>query len=392
MSKNRVLTISEQKQRWSLSSRELLLIFFFWTSLATLSVANRMLDPRAFGLREGWPGGAIGFLYGEAWLWALLTPLIFWLSSRFNGERAKWYVSIPALLVVGVLIATGVDLMLELLRAELLPRPRRRGATFMFLRGFGRFRILNHLLIYLAVLAAGFAREYFMRDQRRQQEAAALHAETAQLQAQLAAARLEALRMQLNPHFLFNTLHAISALVERDPGGVRRMIARLSELLRHTIESRGSQEVALRDELELLQRYLDIMAVRFQGRLEVESSVDPATLDALVPNLILQPIVENALEHGVNRIAGVGKIEIGAHRDGEFMILTIRDNGAGLDDTAARNTREGVGLSNSRSRLEQLYGDSGTLTLNAAEGGGVVARIRLPYHTGSDLRTLGGEF
>lgn len=295
---DKALTIPEQKQRWSLSSRELLLIVLFWTSLATLSVANRMLDPRAFGLREGRPGGVIAFLYAEAWLWAALTPLIFWLSSRLNSERAKWYVSVPSLLAAGVLIATGFDLVLELLRAELLPMPRRRGATFMFLRGFGRFRILNHLLIYLAVLAAGFAREYFVRDQRRQREAAALLAETAQLQAQLSAARLEALRMQLNPHFLFNTLHAVSALVERDPIGVRRMIARLSELLRHTIESRGSQEVTLRDELELLQRY-------------------------------------------------------------------------------------------SRSRLEQLYGDSGALTLSAAEGGGVVAEIRLPYHTASDLRTTG---
>lgn len=387
------MTISEQKLRWSLSSRELLLIFLFWTSLATLSAANRMLDPRAFGLREGWPVGVIGYLYSEAFLWAALTPLIFWLSSRFNSERTKWYVTIPALLAAGFVIAAGVDLVLFLLRNELLPMPRRRGSTFIFLRGMGRFRILNHLLIYLAVLAAGFAREYFMRDQRRQKEAAALQAETAQLQAQLSEARLEALRMQLNPHFLFNTLHAVSALVERDPRGVRRMIARLSELLRQTVESRGSQEVPLRDELDLLQRYLDIMAVRFQGRLEVETKIDPSTMDALVPNLILQPIVENALEHGVNRIAGVGRIEIGAERDGEFMLLSIRDNGAGLDDTAARNTREGVGLSNCRARLEQLYGDFGALTLRAAEGGGVVAEIRLPYHTASDLRTtgMGGE-
>lgn len=363
------------------------MIFVFWTSLATLSTVNRMIDPRAFGLREGWPGGVIAFLYAEAWLWALLTPLIFWLSSRFNGERTGWLASVLALLLSGIVIAFAADMILHLLRSELLPIPRRRGMAFMFLRGFGRFGILNHLLIYMGVLAAGFAREYFVRDQRRQREAAALHAETAQLQAQLSAARLEALRMQLNPHFLFNTLHAVSALVERDPKGVRRMIARLSELLRHTIESRGSQEVPLRDELELLQRYLDIMAVRFQGRLEVGTTIDDSILDALVPNLILQPIVENALEHGVNRISGTGRIEISGRRDGEFVVLSIRDNGAGLDDKAARNTREGVGLSNSRARIEQLYGEFGSLTLREAAKGGVVAEIRLPYHTASDLRT-----
>jgi len=181
--------------------------------------------------------------------------------------------------------------------------------------------------------------------------------------------------MQINPHFLFNTLHAVSALVERDPGGVRRMIARLSELLRHTIESHATDEVPLRDELAFLRRYIEIMEIRFQGRLRVDRNIADDTQDALVPNLILQPIVENALEHGVNRAAGEGQIEIAARRDGERLVLTVRDNGPGLDVQNA----SGVGLANTRARLEQLYGNRASLELRDAEGGGVLAQITLPY-------------
>jgi len=182
--------------------------------------------------------------------------------------------------------------------------------------------------------------------------------------------------MQINPHFLFNTLHAVSALVERDPGGVRRMIARLSELLRHTIESHATDEVPLREELAFLKRYIEIMEIRFQGRLQVEIKIDDDTLDALVPNLVLQPIVENALEHGVNRATGDGRVSIAARRDGTRLVLSVRDNGPGLD---AKN-ESGVGLANTRARLEQLYGAAASLSLSSADGGGVLAEIALPYH------------
>jgi two-component system, LytTR family, sensor kinase len=186
--------------------------------------------------------------------------------------------------------------------------------------------------------------------------------------------------MQINPHFLFNTLHAVSALVERDPGGVRRMIARLSELLRHTIDSRGTDEVTLRDELAFLRRYIEIMEIRFQGRLQVAMNAADDVLDALVPNLVLQPIVENALEHGAARAAGEGQIELSARRDGDELRLSVRDNGPGLDEGA----QSGVGVANTRARLEQLYGEFATLTLSNANGGGVLAEIVLPYHTRSD--------
>ena len=359
------------------SHRELGLIFIFWTSLATLSTVNRLLDPRgAFGFRVVSPAGPIALAYIESWIWAAVTPLVFWLSSRFGPERSRWVIRIAILLGVGVVISIGVYLLLEVARDIVFSAPAvpmRRGgppSAFAPLREIGRFRFLNQLLVYLAILAAGFAREYFLRD-------AELRQQTARLQAQLAVARLDALRMQLNPHFLFNTLHAISALVERDPAGVRRMIARLSELLRHTMDSRGADEVPLRDELGFLRRYIEIMEIRFQGKLRVEMEIDDETLDALVPNLILQPIMENALEHGAARATGEGRISIAAHRDGDLLYMIVRDNGPGIAAAASA----GVGLANTRERLAQLYGGRGEVVLSSPAGGGAVAEIALPFHT-----------
>jgi two-component system LytT family sensor kinase len=358
-------------QKFSLSAREVALIFAFWTFLATLSAVNRVLDPRGFGFRAMSPAGPITLAYIEAWTWAALTPFILWLSSWSSARARSFWVRVPMLLLVGIGVAVFVYMLLDAARFMVIDPPIRRGRASAFapLSGIGRFRFLNQLVVYLAVLAAGFAREYFLRDQQRQRQAA-------QLQAQLAEARLDALRMQINPHFLFNTLHAVSALVERDPGGVRRMIARLSELLRYTIESHATDEVPLREELAFLRRYIEIMEIRFQGRLNVETSIADDTQEALVPNLILQPIVENALEHGVNRASGDGRISITVRREGDRLVLTVRDNGPGLD---APN-ESGVGLANTRARLEQLYGDRASLKLASAEGGGVVAEILLPYH------------
>lgn len=381
--------MSSSDSRFKLSSRELTLIFLFWTSLATLSAVNRLWGARDFGFgRVISPAGPIALGYLEAWTWAVATPLIFWLSSQTELTRARW-ARVAILLLAGIAIAISVYVVLDLARAAIMPlSPRRRGGGaggLMPLREIGHLRFLNQLIVYVAVLAAGFARVYFLRDQHRQREAIVLTSQAAHLQAQLAEARLDALRMQINPHFLFNTLHAVSALVERDPAGVRRMIARLSELLRHTIESSATDEVPLRDELAFLRRYVEIMEIRFQGKLQVSASAPDDTLEAMVPNLILQPIVENALEHGVSRTSGEARIEITARREGERLLLTVRDNGPGLESGIG----SGVGLKNTRARLEQLYGEEAELSLESAPGSGVVASIALPYHTTADGRFEG---
>ena len=168
------------------------------------------------------------------------------------------------------------------------------------------------------------------------------------MQAQLAEARMDALRMQINPYFLFNTLHAVSAMVERNPSGVRKMIARLSELLRHTIDARAADEVTLKEELDFLRRYIEIMEIRFQGRLRVEQSLSDEGLQAMVPNLILQPLVENALEHGASRAVEGGVSEINARREAGVLVLSVRDNGPGVTETISRL---GVGLGNTQARL-----------------------------------------
>jgi signal transduction histidine kinase len=373
--------------RFPLRRSELLLIVAFWTFLAVLSAANGILDPRGRGPLVSSAPVAIAFI--ASYLWAALTPFIFWLSGRFGIDRSNRVPRILLLVGIGVLVAMCMEAVLSYLRFEVFFGPPRRGPQ-VFNPFFGASRLfwLDDLIVYFAILAAGFARSYFLGFRARQEDAVRLQAQTAQLQAQLVEARLSALRTQLNPHFLFNTLHAVSSLVERDPRGVRRMIARLSELLRYTLDGAEEHEVPLEQEMEFTERYLEIMQIRFQGKLRVVTHVDPDVLDALVPNLILQPLVENAIKHGVGKIEDGGQIEIRAARDGERLVLSVRDNGPALSGDE-RPATEGVGLSNTRARLEQLYGSAQALTLRAAEGRGLVAEVELPYHTGADLRTAG---
>jgi len=363
---------------WRTSRRELFLIFVFWTSLASLSSVNRLLDPRGFGFRGISPVGPIALAFVESWLWAALTPLVFWLSNRFTIERSRWLLHVAILLAAGVVVAIAVYYVLAVTRGQffdLASTRRRAPSIFAPLRDIGRFRFVNHFLVYIGVLVAGYAREYFTRDQMRIREASVLSSRAALLQAQLADARLDALRMQLNPHFLFNTLHAVAALVERDPTGVRRMIARLSELLRLTMDADAEHEVPLGEELSFLRRYIEIMEIRFQGRLRVEIDAADGVLSALVPRLILQPLVENALEHGAARASGEGVVSIAAVKDGGHLVITVRDEGPGVSATAA----SGVGLSNTRARLAALYEDEASLTLASQPGGGARAEMILPF-------------
>ncbi|GJG88939.1 hypothetical protein tb265_41200 [Gemmatimonadetes bacterium T265] len=251
---------------------------------------------------------------------------------------------------------------------------------------------LNALALYLAVFGAGLSRAYARQAQLRRDEAARrdalLHAQReeaarreATLQAELAEARLDALRRQLDPHFLFNTLNAISALVARDPAGVRSMIARLSELLRFSFDGGDRAEVPLREELALLGRYVEIMQVRLQGRLVVEQCVDERVLEALVPTMILQPLVENAIRHGVERRKGVGHVCIEARTEADAFLLRVTDDGPGPSDRPTRGpgaARRGIGLANTAARLAHLYGDTAAFTLERGAAGGAVAEIRLP--------------
>jgi two-component sensor histidine kinase len=388
-----------------LGRAELLGVFAFWTVLAVLTAANRLADQGDFTLSAVPNAVPIGLAFQQMYLWALLTPLIFWLAGRFSIEQSSTWVKILILLAIGIVIAFSVDLVNSTIVRNYAagpqtsagmsgrlhggsafggPRgPGSRGGTFSVLRGP---MILNHFILFWGVLAAGFARDYFLRFRARERETARLQAETAQLQTQLAEARLSALNAQLNPHFLFNTLHAISSLVERDPRGVRRMIARLSELLRYTLDGGAEHEVVLGQEIAFLERYLEIMQIRFQGQLEIDVQISDDARDALVPNLILQPLVENAVKHGVDKVSVTGKIRILGRREGDRLVLSVSDNGPG-PQKFAKLDEAGVGLANIRQRLEQLYGSAQSLTLAELPSGGTVAQIVTPFRTRAELRT-----
>ncbi|NJD10969.1 MAG: histidine kinase, partial [Gemmatimonadetes bacterium] len=289
------------------------------------------------------------------------------------------------LLAAGVLIALVVDVALAYIRFGALPPPRGprfRPPILGPWEGIRRLWFLDDLLTCMGVFAAGFAREYSLRLRLRQEEAVRLQAEAARLGSQLAESRLAALRTQLDPHFLFNTLHAVSALVTQDPRGVRRMISLLSELLRRSLEGAHAPEVSLREELDFVGRYLEIMQIRFQGQLQVATHAAAAALEGLVPNLILQPLGENAIKHGRGDAAERGAITITAAVEGDDLVLAVEDSGPGSNGPLV----EGLGIRNTRERLAALYGPAQALHLGPAPGRGFRAEVHIPYHTAADLR------
>ena len=329
----------------------------------------------------------------------MLTVPIFWLASRVSLEpRGNRFGRVLLFLGIGVVTAMFVDVATHFMRdvavrlsacARAAVR-RSRGAPVSCGCGSSTTSRCTS-----PCSPPGIARDIFARYRARHDETVRLTAEAAQLQAQLAEARLEVLSAQLNPHFLFNTLHAVSSLVERDPRGVRRMIARLSELLRVTLEGTNEQEISLARELELLQLYLDIMQVRFQGRLDrSDQHVDADVMDALVPNFVLQPLVENAVMHGVSKVEGAGPHRAAGATGRETTSSSpfattapgsTRRADARRGPSSDRRGSGGVGLSNTRARLQQLYGADQRLSLRRAPKAGTIAEIVLPFHTGADL-------
>jgi LytS/YehU family sensor histidine kinase len=203
----------------------------------------------------------------------------------------------------------------------------------------------------------------------------------AQLEARLAQAQLQALRLQLQPHFLFNTLNMISSVVYEDPRAADEMIGRLGDLLRATLRASPQQEVTLEEELRLLDLYLAVMRARFDERLVVSLDVDPATRAAFVPQLLLQPLVENAIRHGTDPASSTATIDVLARREGHSLVLEVRDHGPGIGRGDGEALGKGIGLSNTVERLDRLYGAPSQLTLRDAETGGLSVLVSIPFHT-----------
>ncbi len=302
-------------------------------------------------------------------IWGLLLPPIWWLSRRFPWDRTKLASWIPIHLAGGLLTSVVFIVLLELkedlLAAALGSAVPRTGLSDYLYGGFELF-----LVPYFAVVAFVHALGTYQRYRGR-----ALHA--SRLETQLAQAHLEMLKMQLRPHFLFNTLNAISALMRRDVEAADRMIVLLSDLLRLSLDQDDRHQVTLEGELDFLNRYLAIEQIRFRDRLQVDIDVEPNCLSAQVPRLILQPLVENSIRHGIAMRSAAGRIAVKGRRKGGLLQLEVWDDGPGLPEGTV--LREGVGLANTKARLEQIYGPEHRFELRNAEVGGLEAMLEFPF-------------
>src|SRR5262245_17744994 len=289
-------------------------------------------------------------LNGAYWYaWALFTPVIVWLSQHFRFERQglvrAFAVHVPSVLLFAfahIALLEGVQLYLA----------AAAGKDYPYLDAVKRSALMNidwEMMTYWAIAGIAHAVLYYRESRDRE-----LHA--SQLETKLVAAQLAALQQQLQPHFLFNTLHAISALMHRDVEAADQTLMRLSDLLRMTLERLGSQVSPLKAELEFLAKYLEIEQTRFADRLAVRFDVQPDTLDIQVPSLILQPLVENAIKHGIAKKGGPGTIAVTARRDHDKLWIEVRDNGVGLSETALTALQKGIGVSTTRARLQHLFG------------------------------------
>jgi signal transduction histidine kinase len=310
----------------------------------------------------------LGYWYS----WACLTPTILWLSRWAPLERQTWkraaLVHIP-----GVFIATMLHITLTVASQSLVvwivgqeQRPWQQEAQSMFFNYFDW-----EMMTYWAIVLLSHALRYYGEARNR-----ALR--ESQLETHLVEAQLQALQRQLQPHFLFNTLNTISALMHRNVDAADNMIAKLSDLLRISLQNVGVQEVTLKQELDFLSKYLEIEQTRFRDRLTVVFDVHPDTLDALVPNLMLQPLVENAIKHGIGPKPAPGRIEIRTRRAGSLLELEVRDNGVGLSAARLSDFNRGVGLANTRSRLQHLYGSSHRFEFRQPATGGLSVLIAIP--------------
>jgi two-component system, LytTR family, sensor kinase len=318
------------------------------------------------------PAGEPTAMLLEWLLWAVFTPGLLAYCWQRPVTRATWKQSLPWQ-IAGALVGPALFLIpfhaMRYLMSEATGAPDlyREMTPSLF---FWLWVAAISTYADIALVAHAFHFAQTSRDERDR---------TTKLEARLAQAQLEVLRLQLHPHFLFNTLHTISALMHKDLRAADRMLALLGELLRDSFDRLGAQEVSLKQELGFLERYLEIERTRFRDRLTVTMDIDPATLDAEVPNLLLQPLVENAIRHGLTQRSGAGRLDIRAEHRENRLCLRIQDDGPGLAEGSLVAIRGGVGLANTQARLQQLYGAAYRLDLRNRETGGLEVAIDIPF-------------
>ncbi|HET9986744.1 MAG TPA: histidine kinase [Longimicrobiales bacterium] len=338
------------------------------------------------------PWRAIESTVPSWYVFAALVPGIVWLAKRFRVERGRWGWVAPHVVASVVFVVIHLSLT-SYVSDFVLARPSSGETLWADVQLLLSVYFVLDVVMYWAVLGVYYAFDYYRRFRERERTAAQLELKASRLEAGLATANLQALRMQLNPHFLFNTLNSISVLaLKGEKQKVARMLARLSELLRVALEN-SSHVIPLSQELEFLERYLDIEQLRFQDRLEVVLDLAPEVLDAEVPSLILQPLVENAIAHGVARNPGPGRVSVRGGVEGSWLVLKVCDTGPGFRPEPAPGPRRGIGLANTRLRLEQLYGAEQSIDVANAPDGGAIVTLHLPFRPAPDpLLRRGGEW
>ncbi len=311
--------------------------------------------------------------FGRAAMWAMVAPLILRMREKMPLERGRWVGGIAFHVFGSVVVMATFYLGRIWSHTLFFPEEGESGFWAIALDGF-HGRNMVDMAFYWGVVAFGYSLEIYRKYKNEELKAA-------QLEARLIETELKALRQQMHPHFLFNTMNTISVLVRegRNADAVN-LLARLSSLLRMSLDNTGVPEVTLQQELEFLAHYIEIQKARFSDRLNVAMEIDPQALAARIPNLILQPIVENAILYGVAPKTEPGHVQVKARVEGDRLRLEVRDDGPGIVN-GSRRTKEGVGLANTRERLAKIYGPRTHLTLNSEPGRGVCVEIVLPYRT-----------
>lgn len=348
-----------------------------WLALAAVwAVIGLVLSVEVyFSVRVSMPG--VGFSevvaaqYLRATIWALLTPLVLWLRRAVPLSSGRWLGGVSFHLGLSVLIM----LVYYLGRVWVLFwQSGGMNSDFWDVarRSFFGSNMID-VLLYWAVLGTGYTFEIYRKYKNEQIRGA-------ELESRLVQSELSALKQQLHPHFLFNTMNTIAVLVRegRNHEAVQ-LLARLSGLLRTTLDSSGVEEITLRQEMEFNERYVEIQKMRFADRLTVVTDISAEALEARVPNLMLQPLVENAIQHGVSPKRGPGRVKIVGRVEADQLRVEVSDDGVGIDNGKINRAREGIGLSNTRERLNHLYGASCQLVLRSEPDLGTTVSIVLPY-------------
>ena len=348
--------------------KEWLIVFGASTGIGLLFVFQNYLGMSQEMTQYKWNDLLVGLL-SYWYVWALLFPFIVWLARGFpletgpTARNLRWH--IPAFIVFPLLHIALYALFLHAVDGDERPFVK---TSIMLMKSGLFFRYLT----YAFLLATGYILDYYRHHRERELR-------TSRLEAKLAEAQLQSLKSQIHPHFLFNTLNAISSLMHKNVEAADEAISRLADLLRATLEVNGAQEVPLRQELDLLNQYIGIEKLRLGERLIVRMDVQKEAHEAMVPNLLLQPIVENAIRYGVSTQSRTGTVTVSAGCSGMHLEIQVSDDGPGLPD----RFEEGIGIANTKARLRQLYGMNQSFLMSKGPSGGVCVTLQLPFRTDS---------